>query len=274
MKCRVGSSEVYYEMYGEGRPIINLHGFTLDHRSMTGCMEPIFASRDGWKRIYLDLPGHGLSPGQDWIKNSDDMLQVVLDFIDIVIPDTIFAVAGLSYGGYLARGLVHHRPSQVIGLLLIVPRIVSRFKDRVRPEKTVLERDEELLDSLGTQEREDFEEVAVVQTRSHWDRYGKEITPGVQMADMHFLERLQPADDAFSLDVDSLTTIFSGATLILVGRQDHWVGYQDAWKILEKFPRATFAVLDRAGHAIQLEQTELFNSLVSEWLDRLSKTEK
>ncbi|UCE10597.1 MAG: alpha/beta hydrolase [Candidatus Thorarchaeota archaeon] len=271
MKCRIRDSDVYYEMCGTGRPIISLHGFTLDHRSMLGCMEPIFEHRDGWKRIYLDLPGHGKTPGQEWIKNSDDMLQLLVEFIDEVIPDMSFTVVGLSYGGYLARGLIHQRPAQVDGLLLIVPRIISRSEDRTLPEKVVLVSDPELLSSLGDQEREDFEEVAVVQTRSHWTQYSKVITPGVRLADMKFLDRLQPAVDEFSFDVDSRSTTFDAPTLILVGRQDHWVGYQDTWKILEKYPRATFAVLDRTGHALQLEQTELFNALVSEWLDRVAE---
>ena len=51
---------------------------------------------DGWKRIYLDLPGHGRTPGKDWITNQDGMLDVVLDFIDAVIPGQRFVVAGAS----------------------------------------------------------------------------------------------------------------------------------------------------------------------------------
>ncbi len=272
MKCRLPNSEVYYEAFGEGRPIVSLHGFTLDHRSMIGSLEPIFEGRDGWKRIYLDLPGHGQTSGPEWIRNSDDMLQVVIDFIDNVIPDANFAIAGLSYGGYLARGLVHRRPRQVLGLLLIVPRIIGPSENRIRPEKTVLAKDDEFLGSLGKQEREDFAEVAVIQTKNLWPRYGEEIVAAVRIADTKFLERLQPGDTDFSFDVDSLSIKFGGPTLILVGRQDHWVGYQDAWRILEKYPRATFAVLDRAGHALQLEQTDLFDALVSEWLDRVEET--
>ncbi len=57
-----------------------------------------------------------------------------------------------------------------------------------------------------------------------------------------------------------------------MGRQDHWLGYKDAWKILENYPRATFAVLDRAGHCLQMEQEKLFNQLVSEWLDRVEES--
>ena len=35
-------------------------------------------------------------------------------------------------------------------------------------------------------------------------------------------------------------------TLVIAGRQDVTAGYRDAWHILESYPRATFAVLDRA----------------------------
>lgn len=55
---------------------------------------------------------------------------------------------------------------------------------------------------------------------------------------------------------------------MLLGRQDSVVGYKDAWDILDNYPRVTFAVMDRAGHNLQLEQEELFFSLVKEWLIR------
>jgi pimeloyl-ACP methyl ester carboxylesterase len=272
MRCMVRNCDVYYEVFGEGLPVINLHGSTLDVHSMIGCMEPIFTDREGWKRIYLDLPGHGKTRGQDWIKGSDDILQVVLDFIDSIIPDTPFVLAGLSYGGYIARGIVHHRPKQVVGLLLFAPRVVSDPRKRTLPAKCVLAREDKFLEEIDPQVREGFEEVAVVQTQSHWNRYVKEIIPGVNVADTQFLERLQPAVDAFSFNVDELSEKYEKPTLILTGRQDHWVGYQDAWTILENYPRATFAVLDRAGHALQMEQSNLFDALVHEWLDRVEET--
>ncbi len=42
-------------------PIIFLHGFAADHRLMMGCFEPIFKHHERWKRIYIDIPGMGLS---------------------------------------------------------------------------------------------------------------------------------------------------------------------------------------------------------------------
>jgi pimeloyl-ACP methyl ester carboxylesterase len=98
----------------------------------------------------------------------------------------------------------------------------------------------------------------------------KDVMPAVQSADHTFLERLEKAS-AFSFDVDKLAEPFAGPTLILTGRQDHWCGYQDAWNIVESYPRATFAVLDRAGHALWIEQEELVTALTREWLDRVEE---
>ena len=59
----------------------------------------------------------------------------------------------------------------------------------------------------------------------------------------------------------------------LLGRQDHIVGYRDQWDIIDNYPRATFVVLDRAGHgAAPVEQYELCQALMSEWLDRVEES--
>jgi pimeloyl-ACP methyl ester carboxylesterase len=94
--------------------------------------------------------------------------------------------------------------------------------------------------------------------------------PVVQMADHAFLERLDKTPD-FSFDVDTLAEPLAGPTLILTGRQDHACGYRDAWDLLENYPRATFAVLDRAGHLLGLAQQELASALTREWLDRVEE---
>ena len=52
---------------------------------------------------------------------------------------------------------------------------------------------------------------------------------------------------------------------------EHEVTYSRAWELLEQYPRATFAVLDAAGHALPHEQPELLRALVTEWLDRVQK---
>jgi pimeloyl-ACP methyl ester carboxylesterase len=64
---------------------------------------------------------------------------------------------------------------------------------------------------------------------------------------------------------------FEKPVLLLTGRQDTHVIYHDTWLILECYRRATFAVLDLAGHALGVEQAALFRALVDEWLDRVEE---
>ena len=59
--------------------------------------------------------------------------------------------------------------------------------------------------------------------------------------------------------------------LILVGRQDSSVGYRDAWSVLEDYPRATLAVLDREDHGLPVERRAVFDALVNDWLDRFEE---
>ncbi len=41
MECKIKDISINYEIIGNGKPIIMLHGYSVDHRLMRGCMEPI-----------------------------------------------------------------------------------------------------------------------------------------------------------------------------------------------------------------------------------------
>jgi pimeloyl-ACP methyl ester carboxylesterase len=124
MECVIREVPLFYESYGTGTPIILLHGFSCDHRQLKGCMEPLLAQQQGWQRIYFDLPGMGQTPGKEFLKGTDDMLAVVVDFIDAVTEGQPFLLVGESYGGYLSQGVVHHKFEQVAGMALICPGII------------------------------------------------------------------------------------------------------------------------------------------------------
>ncbi|TQK62292.1 serine aminopeptidase S33 family [Brevibacillus sp. AG162] len=113
MRCEVNGVNLYYEEIGSGFPVVMIHGFSLDHRCMTGCLEPIFKKRPGYRRLYIDLPGMGQTENYEHIHTTDDILEVVLAFIDQLIPGEPFFIAGESYGGYLARAVIEKRRDQV-----------------------------------------------------------------------------------------------------------------------------------------------------------------
>lgn len=272
MKCKIKNLSINYEVLGQGKPVVILHGFTPDHRLMTGCMEPVFKGKDNYMRIYPDLPGMGKSENAAWINNSDDMLEIVIDFIEKIIPGENFLLAGESYGGYLSRGVIHRMPERVDGLFLLCPVVVAKSKDRKVPKHEVITIDDEFITGLSTEEIEGFDSMGVVQNRYTFERYTDEIVCGLKVANKDLLDRIRKSDFEFSFDAEMDQLQFPNPTLILVGRQDSIVGFEDAWNLLRNFPRASFAVLDRAGHNLQIEQPELFTHLTDEWLFRVEES--
>lgn len=271
MKCVIRDVPLFYETYGAGTPIILIHGFSCDHHLMTGCIEPLFIQKQGWQRIYLDLPGMGKTPGDEAINSSDDILDIVVEFIDAVIPGQQFLVVGESYGGYLSQGVIHRKFEQVAGMALICPGVIMEHTQRDLPPPTVLVKNPALLAGLAPTDAEAFASIAVVQDQYNWERYRDEVLSGIRVADEAFLQKINE-HYSFSFDAGKLPQPFARPVVLLTGRQDHVTGYRDVWRILENYPRGTFAVLDRAGHNLQIEQPQLFNALIGEWLDRVRET--
>jgi pimeloyl-ACP methyl ester carboxylesterase len=231
-------------------------------------MEPHFAERHGWRRIYLDLPGHGRTPAPEGIVSNDQVLDLLEEFIDRVIPGERFLVAGLSYGGYLARGLVYRRGAEIDGVLLSVPVIVPHPAPEDIPPRTVVVRDPAIIAQARAENLAGFEDMAVTQNADALAVF--RVSTAIPPPDQEFLDRLSKGS-AFTFDVEAPPRPFPAPTVLILGRQDHWFGYRDAWRILENYPRATFAVLDGAGHVVYAEKKAVFGALLGDWLDRVDQ---
>jgi pimeloyl-ACP methyl ester carboxylesterase len=200
----VNGIPVHYAQHGAGTPVLALHGSGVDHREIMAALEPRFADRPGYRRLYPDLPGMGRTPAPETIDSNDAVVELLLSLVDAVIGQEAFLLAGHSYGAYLARAIANRRPRQVAGLALVCTTDGQAGQD--------------------------------------------ELPTAPEQA---------PA--------------YENPTLILAGRQDASVGYAGSWGLLEHYPRATFAVLDRAGHALAHEQAGLVTALLGEWLDRVAE---
>ncbi len=270
MQCRLEGITIEYEVFGEGKPVVMLHGWPIDHRVMTSNLEPIFEKRPGWKRLYPDLPGMGKTGGVDWISNEDQVLDVVLEFMAKVAPGQRFSAVGFSYGGYLARGLVYKSAAMMDGLCLIAPAVLSDSDERTVPQHISLVEDPDLVTTLEKNLATAFQDFAVVQSRKLLDSMVTAGIPARKIADYDFLDRLEKSG-AFSFEVDVLPEPFGGPSLFVMGKQDASCGYHDAWGIIKNYPRGSYVVLDRAGHGLMVEQESLFRALVNEWLDRVEE---
>jgi pimeloyl-ACP methyl ester carboxylesterase len=137
------------------------------------------------------------------------------------------------------------------------------------PKKATIVENPQLLAELDPDIAPVVEDLVVVQSPTVVEAV-RDVLEEVQRAGPPFNERLDKAGPA-SFEVDPQPALFGGPTLVLTARQDHLCGYRDAWDLLEPYPRATFAVLDRAGHFLGFEQAGLCQALMGEWLDRVEE---
>ncbi len=257
------------EVRGEGRPILLIHGWSADRRYMLADLEPVFDEHPGWRRIYFDLPGHGATPAPDWLSTQDQMLAIVRDFIGEVLPEGRFAIVGSSYGGHTALGLVRSIPDRLNGAGLLVPDVPAPDGTRDTADAVVLVENDSVFEDLAPDEAW-MRETLVVHERWMVDEIRAHDMPAYRLADYGFLARLE-ANYLPSGAAARPGPPFAHPSLILTGRQDSTVGYRAAWALLDEFPRATYAVLDMAGHQLgRIERPGPFRALLGDWLERLT----
>lgn len=106
-KYNTGTCSLAYECAGpeDGVPLVFLHGATVDHVSMKNTFEDYFTGAGrGYRRVYMDLPGHGESGCSVFRANMADMLKDVGSFLHSSFERPP-CVVGYSMGGFLALKL-------------------------------------------------------------------------------------------------------------------------------------------------------------------------
>ena len=253
--------------HGEGLPVVMLHGNGVDHRLLLPLDDALAAPGD-LQRVYLDLPGFGQTPALKAPGGLPELTDWVIATVRDIVGNRPFAVLGNSLGGLLARAVRVEFGDQVVGLALLAPVVNPDESARTTPEFEALEVDEKLLNSLSEGDREAFTEMAVLQTPDTWERFRTSALPGINVVDKDALTTLM---DRYDLADDRLepagVDLSSGTTaLCITARQDHIVGFADQWNLVQdSYPRASFAVLDRAGHNVHVDQFGQVNALVAEW---------
>ena len=114
----------------DGVPVVCLPSFSTDRQVTQAAFDQPLAAAGGLRRCYVDLPGHGESPGPP---DSDGIAAWSPASSTEELPGQRFLLAGWSYGGYLAMALARRRPGDVAGMLLVCPGIKISMADRDLP---------------------------------------------------------------------------------------------------------------------------------------------
>jgi pimeloyl-ACP methyl ester carboxylesterase len=251
----VGDVAVHYVEIGDGAPVLVLHGAGVDHREAVACFEPALGASGGHRRIYPDLPAMGRTRAPARLQSADDILDVLIGFADEIVGPHPVLLVGHSAGAYYAQGFAARQPDRVAGLALICP-LLAGVRD-VPEHRPVVSNDD-----LGDEE---FRAYFVVQTPAMLERYERLVAPALALVDSAVMTRI---GERWELTLPE--AIYDGPTLVVAGRRDSTVGYAAAVDLLDRYPAATLAVLDHAGHALPHEQPTLLAELIREWLLRIA----
>jgi pimeloyl-ACP methyl ester carboxylesterase len=257
--------QLYFTKIGSsGIPIIFLHGLGVDQRGLKHHFEQFFGKcpqlAAQFIRYYLDLPGMGYSNRPPDIRSSDDILHALLEFISTSLGEQEIIVIGESYGGYLARGIINQRFSQILGAELICPVIIPEKDQRNLPPHEIIYLDRDFKQALLKMDADvvEYMQSAVILTKETWWNYREFIQSALDIADKEFIKSLFFEHYKFSDEIDLAAEPYRFPVFFLLGRQDNVVGYQDAQKIFDNFQSGSMFVADGAGHNLIYEKPDFF----------------
>jgi pimeloyl-ACP methyl ester carboxylesterase len=254
---------LHVHMRGEGRPVVVLPSFSLDHDAMAEVVEPALAGTAGWSRLYVDLPGTGASPTGE--PRSDAVLDDVVATVESILGDERFAVMGWSYGGYLAAGLARRLPGRVGGLLLACtgPKILPRDRDLSGVLASAPEPG--WLADVSAGLHEHFTQAIGCQTAAVARRVAAVLARNGPV-DETYLAALRAS--GFALSDEDAPTRCAAPVSLLAGRRDRVAGYAALFGALGGYDHADYLVIGSAGHYLPLEKPRLFRAAAPSWLDQ------
>lgn len=147
------------------------------------------------------------------------------------------------------------------------PLVIPGWRNGKVPTKTVLERDDLFISTLSKEEFNEFNYISVIQNAEMWEEYKRDIDLNIMDDNIGFLEKQLDGSFTSVIDIDDIT--YDEPTLILLGRQDAEVGFEDQYNMYKSFSRSTIQILDKAGHNLQIERNSIFAISFIDWLERV-----
>jgi pimeloyl-ACP methyl ester carboxylesterase len=263
----VNNALIYYEIAGEGQPLVMIHAGIADHRQWNNEFAH-FAGR--FRVLCYDMRGYGKSePVEGEFSHLQD-LTALLEALHINQP---LILMGCSMGGGLAMNFALERPSQTAALVMVDAGPTGLELDVPEPAKF---KETEAAYNAG-----DFDRVAELETQIWFDGMGR--TPSQVDQAMRSLayemNRTALAHEAKRLGkrlpdtpipaVERLTELHI-PVLIMVGNQDIPYMHAAAGYMVEKIPSARKVVIDDAAHLPNMDHPEEFQRIVGEFLNGIA----
>jgi pimeloyl-ACP methyl ester carboxylesterase len=254
--------DLFYREYGEGKPVVILHGLLGISDNWVGFSRKL--AEEGYRALIPDQRNHGQSP-QHPVLNYYALTDDLVEFVEshhLIKPILI----GHSMGGKVAMRYTLEHPASVDRLIVVDTslRTYVRFNYHLRLIDAMLSLD---FNQLGSRQE--------VETKLA-EKIGDDRLVQFLMKNLYWKEKgrlgWRPNLQAISYYVDAMydgvfySTRFEKPSLFIRGGKSDYILEEDIPSIYQNFPYAIIKTIDNGTHWVHADEPEEFHRLILEFL--------
>lgn len=260
-KLKFRNKEVFYEIYGDGAPIVLLHGFGENRTVFSSQTETL---KKKFRIIVPDLPGSGNS--EEWSSQPelDDFADTVNAIVEKELSQQKFHLFGHSMGGYTTMAFADRYPEKLLSFGLLHSSAfgdtTQKIEIRTRAINFIRKKGGQTFLKTITadlfSEKSRNERPELVQQLLHL---------GIGITDETLIRYYNAM-----INRPDRTHVLKSATipvLFIIGKFDNVIPLELSLQQSEYPRNASVHVLNHSGHMGMWEETALFNELLESFLN-------
>lgn len=262
----------YYEISGQGMPLVFVHGGFVDSRMW----EPqVHVFSDRYQVLRYDLRGHGRTGRTGDPKYTIDLfaddLKALLDALGL----QRVILCGLSLGGMVAQSFAVRYLESLLALILADTAVSVRLTLSDKFQRYILAPKWLMLATIRWMSVPRFVDFSFKLARltrsSGWFGQDPETAAYVRDAMLYTTtqEYLKIYDAIYEFDLLDLAAI-TVPTLILNGEGESQAVFRHTAEMLRLIPGAEAQIIPHAGHTSNMENPVAFNASLEAFLSRLN----
>jgi 3-oxoadipate enol-lactonase len=267
-KVKVGDINIYYEVHGEGEPLVLIMGLGGNTTRWFHIM-PVFSQE--YRVIAFDNRGAGQSDKPDIPYTMEMMADDIADLLDTINIDSAH-IFGISLGGMIAQHFALRHPQRVTSLILGCTRCGGQHSimddqgsgNVLDPQRlwtmTPEERARDMLPTLWSQEFIDnnpeiVEEHIALSIENPIDPTG-------------YIRQLQAAN---SHDTYDRLPEIKVPTMVIAGDADLLIPAGNSVILASRIPGAELVILPKMGHGFYTEARDETSRIIMDFMKRNSR---
>ncbi len=269
--AKVGDINMYYEIHGEGEPLVLIMGLGGDTTRWFRIL-PVLAKE--YRVIAFDNRGAGRTDKPDITYTMEMMSDDIAGLLDVIGIDAAHTF-GISLGGMIAQNYALRHPGRIISVILGCTRCGGphSISDDSEASSAL---NPELIDLLSPEERARAM-LPFLWSQEFIDNNPELVEEQIAMSKENLID---PAGYTHQLEAanshntyDRLPEI-KPPTLVIAGDADRLIPVENSRIIASRIPGAELVILEKMGHGFYTEALDETSRIIMDFMKRNSPSRR